>query len=325
MPWVEYEARAFPAGYSGLLMTGVHSHPVGWAELVWAAATVGRASLFDVHMHGHFSVLEVNWRVGMLLANVRQPPIGVLERSPAYRGLDPSEKGAISFFLGMAFTKWAAGRLMDTPWLLHHDLYVSNVQKGERPDFLGYSASGHWNVFESKGRSGAVDENAIAKAKSQVSRILTINGSAPFLRVAAQSAFPNGRHRLVLEDPEADEGVEIVLQENEFFRSYYRPLLDIVRSVEAERITRGNVAWLLCPLPGVDVHLLVMERIVVRLSDSTPLSGQEIARLVLVGRDGRHDTAPPGEFWGADGVAVRLGPFSGRQQANDGRLADYRP
>ena len=39
MPWVEYEARAFPAGYSGLLMTGVHSHPVGWAELVWAAAT----------------------------------------------------------------------------------------------------------------------------------------------------------------------------------------------------------------------------------------------------------------------------------------------
>jgi len=287
---------------------GSLSASASWATLAWSAATVGRASQFDVYQHGHFSVLEVSWRLGMLYANVAMTSGGALDRSPAYGRLDPSEKGAVSFFLGMTFTKWAAGALMDTPWLLHLDLYATNVAKGVRPDFLGQDTVGGWSLFESKGRSGPVDRAAMTRAKAQTQQIGSVNGSPPVLRVASQSAFPSGHHRLLLEDPEGEDDLpDMRVLADEYFRSYYRHFMNIIDQGGSDGLqTADGRRWMLQNLPGVDVQILMLEPLYGRLSDQAALTADEVRNLVAA-RPQSGDRVPELAFFGLDGLGVRLG------------------
>lgn len=46
-----------------------------------------------------------------------------LRRTTAAKTLDPTEKGAVNYFLGMTFCKLFAAKLLHTPWLLHLDVF----------------------------------------------------------------------------------------------------------------------------------------------------------------------------------------------------------
>ena len=110
MPKIAYKASGFSAPFTSV--NGASDLNVSWQFLVWSAITVGRAELFDVTRYGEFSLFEIVYRTAILYANLYVDGTDRLRQSAAYRGLDPSEKGAISYFLGMTMTKaFAEARL----------------------------------------------------------------------------------------------------------------------------------------------------------------------------------------------------------------------
>src|SRR5580704_6560954 len=120
MPQVTHGATGFPTG-SGARLSGTHVLTFSWAELVWAAITVGRAGMRQVLQFGVFSTFEIVYRAALIYANLRQTATGDLGRSDAYDGLDPSEKSAISYFLGLTLSKLFAEQCLKVLWLLHLD------------------------------------------------------------------------------------------------------------------------------------------------------------------------------------------------------------
>ena len=89
-----------------------------WPEVVHAAITVGRANWRDVFRHGLYSKYEMLYRASMIYANLRAYR-GRIAATSAFLALDPSEKSAVTYFLGLTFAKLIATRLLAIEWLLH--------------------------------------------------------------------------------------------------------------------------------------------------------------------------------------------------------------
>ena len=99
--------------------------PVSWHDLVWAAVTVGRRSQFDVFRFGFSSRMEVVWRAALLRANLELSQPARRSRggrgfapSPAFWALDGSEKGAVTYFMGLALAKLGKCVLVDPAYRL---------------------------------------------------------------------------------------------------------------------------------------------------------------------------------------------------------------
>lgn len=167
-------------------------------RLVRAALTVGRASWTHVLAHGGKSRLECIWRVAMLLANLSKATKkskSIYSRSEAFDTLDPSEKGAASYFIGGIATQVVAEWLGYSP-LLHLDTYTKAVYSttaipasfhpgsNGRPDFIGLRHDGRYGIFESKGRAQSSSPQLRQSAKLQTQTINKIDGSDPVGRFA---------------------------------------------------------------------------------------------------------------------------------------------
>ena len=72
-------------------------------RLAWAAATIG-GNPFAPRLGRRERALEMRWREAMIRASVPPGP-RYFYKSSSYRRLAPSEKGAVSFFLGQAQAK----------------------------------------------------------------------------------------------------------------------------------------------------------------------------------------------------------------------------
>src|SRR5438309_10570763 len=79
----------------------------------------------------------------------------------------------------MTICKLFATKLLDTPWLLHLDVFGSQlgaVLRGRsRPDVVGQSGGDQWVAFESKGRVSPPDDTAKTNAKRQAQRCVQVN------------------------------------------------------------------------------------------------------------------------------------------------------
>ncbi len=110
-----------------------------------------------IFRYGQFSLFEITYRSALIYANLCDDGAGRIKRSEAYDGLDPSEKGAVSYFLGLTLAKAFAERELDVPWLMHLDVYrkeLAPVLSGQsRPDLVGQTTGGSWVVIEAKGRT----------------------------------------------------------------------------------------------------------------------------------------------------------------------------
>lgn len=118
-----------------------------------------------------------------------------LHRTKAFDALDPTEKGAVTYFLGMVICKIFADTCLSTPWVLHVDVFGDQwkvqIDAGRsRPDLFGEQTStNEWHVFESKGRSGPICQADKANVKRQAQRVLSVNGVSPKLFIGAFSYF----------------------------------------------------------------------------------------------------------------------------------------
>jgi hypothetical protein len=222
---------------------------------------LGRPNLYCVFRYGASSEFEAIFRWSLVRMALEQRGRGGIRlwRTQAFRSLDPSEKGAINYFIGMNICKLFSAKLLGTPWLLHLDVFRDQLNPRiltgrSRPDFVGQETSSRsWHAFESKGRvtnPGAGDK---IKAKSQAQRLVSVDGNACGLHIGAITFFKNDVLRFYWRDPEPEEPgrgeVQLGVPENAW-RSYYEPVAQLLRaypdtltgSAEAPATVRIEVA-----------------------------------------------------------------------------------
>jgi hypothetical protein len=171
---IDYDSEGFPTGSP--VANGSATLDTSWDDILWSALTIGRPNRQAVFQHGDASLYEAIFRLSLVRMALEQSgPRGKrLRRTDAARTLDPSEKGVVNFFIGMAMCKLFADRLLNTPWLLHVDTLrpaLNLMLTGRsRPDLYGQRNSGEWIVMESKGRISGPDSTAKTRAKQQAQR-----------------------------------------------------------------------------------------------------------------------------------------------------------
>jgi hypothetical protein len=304
MPEILYNSTNFPPEY-GAALDGENILAVSWAELVWAAISVGRAELMHITRHGRFSNFEIAYRTSILFANLCENQDGRLIRSSAYEGLDPSEKGAISYFLGLTLAKAFSGRILNVPWLMHLDVYREELQVilnvGEsRPDLVGKNTNGEWVVMEAKGRTNKFDRRALDLAKEQACQVVEISGEIPVLHAGIQVHFGNGILQLEVDDPKPSEKkrLRLRLSKEKFEAGYYRPFKEWLSNGQVKEIS--NIRYLQKQISEFDITVGIAETIIESVRNYPPFDGSQ-----EFNREGSTYSAK-------DGLFVSVGPLWSR-------------
>ena len=184
---IRYDSEGFAP--NALVVNGASTLTTTWDDLLWAAITVGRPNRQYVFRHGLASAYEALFRLSLIRMALEESGTRNtrLRRTSAARILDPSEKGAVNYFLGLAICKLFAAQLLNVPWMLHLDVFrprLNLVLTGRsRPDLIGEIVGGGWVALECNGRLSAPDAGTKVKAKAQAQRVVSVNGTVPSLRI----------------------------------------------------------------------------------------------------------------------------------------------
>lgn len=236
---LNYKSHEFPLD-KGDAFQGIKILNFTIQELMWAAITVGRANLTDVLQNGIYSQYEIMYRASMLVANLSLKGQRLI-KSSAYEHLDPSEKSGVSYFLGLIFTKLLSSKLLNTPWIVHIDVYRKQFELNgnamdfrssrSRPDLIGLDNTRNWIVFESKGRTNGVDVDYLLDvAKEQTRKLRRIGTNFPLLRIGVVTHFPYGEVLVDWKDPEGynEKSFDIQTNEEEYLSNYYKLVFNIL-------------------------------------------------------------------------------------------------
>ena len=238
---IPYQSERFPKSCPCAALSPADALPVSWDDIVWAALTVGRPDPSHMFEHGRSSVHEALFRISLVRMAIEQR-VGSnrLHRTKAFAALDPTEKGAVTYFLGMVICKIFADKCLSTPWVLHVDVFgdqwkVDVAAGRSRPDLFGQqTGSMNWHVFESKGRSGNIRKSDKLSAKQQAQRVLTIDQARPQLHIGAFSYFRRETLHFYWCDPESgneDEGSTMCLRlPSGAWGEHYRLVTQIMRT-----------------------------------------------------------------------------------------------
>lgn len=213
---IRYESEGFAA--DSQVVNGMGTVTTTWDDLLWAAITVGRPNRQYVFRHGLASTYEALFRLSLIRMALEEMGTRIkrLQRTSAARTLDPSEKGAVNYFLGLAICKLFAAQLLNVPWMLHLDVFrplLSPVLTGRsRPDLVGEMVGGGWVALECKGRLSSPDSKTKAKAKAQAQRLVSVNGIVPALQIGGIAYFKNDELQFFWRDPELDPYIRNPMQ-----------------------------------------------------------------------------------------------------------------
>ena len=235
---IDYESEEFPA--DGLVTNGAFSLQTTWDELLWAALTIGRPNISYVFRHGESSLYEAIFRLSLMRMALEQrgPSAYRLCRTAAAISLDPTEKGAVSYFLGMTMCKLFCEQLLEVPWMMHLDVFRPDLdvvlRSRSRPDLVGQTLSGDWVALESKGRISIPSAEAKKKAKQQAEQIVSIDGISPSFHVGGIAYFRNDVLNFFWRDPKPTgdtrgRAIKLEVSEDDW-QHCYLPALALVQS-----------------------------------------------------------------------------------------------
>lgn len=239
MPSLKYLSSNFPASFSKDFR-GANTIPdVSWDEFIWAAITVGKPEFDHLLKYGILSCYEMLMRIYMVQVNFMESAAGKFEHTPVYTSLDPSEKNALSYFMGLTMAKLLANRFLATPWLVHLDRFSGNLTPKPRaendpklrPDLIGLDDQKRWVVMEAKGRSNGAPNSLMTTAKAQTANLDEIDGKQPYIRVAcAAYATPAGVLSAKWADPEEvnPDAPSLNIGPDDFLRQYYAPIRNLI-------------------------------------------------------------------------------------------------
>jgi hypothetical protein len=315
---IDYESEDFPI--PGPVGNGAATLTASWNDLLWAAMTVGRPNRYYVLRYGVSSLYELIFRASAVrLAIEQRSPNGWrLWRTPAARNLDPSEKGALNYFLGLTMCKLFADKLLDTPWLLHLDVFRELLNPAflsgrSRPDLVGLTNAGGWVAMESKGRVSPPSAADRDRAKIQAGRIVSVAGAPVQWNIAGFAYFRNESLRFHWRDPKPDgeeqrNAIHLDrIEMEDFWRGYYEPMLNLIGAerafIAATRETES------IQIEEADLSIRVAPPLMKRLVER---QWTEAGNWCLHHRDEltRHEVR-------ADGIAVEAGEsWSQRQESS---------
>ena len=257
---IPFQADGFPPGFPS---TG--RLPCSWPALLRSAAslagsTVGAGRTATAWLPGN--VLEFAWRTALVGANLRQQrhrgPIQALRQTGQYRSLDPSEKGAVSFFLGQVSAKHFAEHLLAAPVFARVDAAMQAAGlplTGRRPDFYGWGPTVGAFAVEAKGRSGIWNNHTMQQAKKQAQLLAPVLGGGGHAAVAHMAYFERREWKAWLMDPPPSRqgpgpSLESVLV------AYYRPFERLLAERGAGQVeVLAGAEYDMAELPEVDVRL----------------------------------------------------------------------
>ena len=267
---IPYQSESFPVGS---ISNGKSQLQATWGDILWAAVTVGRPNRHIVFSHGTASAYEAIFRISLVRMALEQRGLVTsrLRRTAVAATLDPSEKGAVSYFLGLTFCKLFAAKLLNTPWLLHLDVFGRSVhavlKQRSRPDMVGQeTGNGRWHAFECKGRVSGPSADDKNKAKRQANRLVSVGGTACSLHVGAFTFFHYDALNFYWRDPppEAARGLDLEFNP-QYWRYHYEPLF---RAIEAaSSVSPGSNAPDVVPLEMTDVQAGIHPEIAKHLRD----------------------------------------------------------
>lgn len=232
---------------------------IGYAALFKAAALVGTPLPFRWPA-GSRTVREVVWRIAMAHSNLTVRA-GRWARSDSFDGLDPSEKGAVSYLLGGVQAQLTAQYSLGFSHLVHVDAIMRSLGiavAGTRPDFLAVDAASrnYQATVETKGRTHGYTpdtlENAKLQARAHVGLLVPLGGVQE--HIASISWFNRDREwQAALDDPDPlESGIEVSI--GRALRVYYQPLVDIAQ--QTGDIKRdGKYVTISVQESGLQLHL----------------------------------------------------------------------
>ena len=262
MPNIAYETEGFPA--AAPIANGAADLTPTWSDLLWAGITVGRPNRQFVFQHGLASVYEALFRWSLIRMTLEET--GVLmprfARTTAARSLDPSEKGAVNYFLGMTLCKLFSAELLDAPWLLHLDVFRPQLDAvligRSRPDLVGQTQAGEWLAIESKGRISPPDAPTKTRAKDQALRCVSVGGVAVSYHIGGIAYFRNDVLRYFWRDPQpaplVPENAIVLPFDDNLWQHYYRPARDLILS-HREIVPQMLREPISMPVESVDLQL----------------------------------------------------------------------
>ncbi len=331
MPFLNYSAANFDPPPTPNAATGNHGINFTWAEVVWAAMTVGRRQRADVQQHGVYSFWECFYRAFIVFANLKEDAAtGRFAKTDAFSALDPSEKGAISYYLGLLAAKLLGDVCINVAWLMHLKVYEDllhplHFQYASRPDLVGRNHAGEWNVVEAKGSSNRIRQGVVDRAKNQAGALDLIQDEQPVLNVGSAAGFVTDQLYVRFEDPKKPPGrrkVVLNVSDDDFINEYYahlQALLNSYQPMEAEIAGRPVLLVDLRVLGleiGLDAEIfgaLKRKRDRFRTIQKTLLPHWQSRSEEFENRrrpkvvDSGPIEKPPTAAMGPDGVAVRLG------------------
>lgn len=148
-----------------------------------------------------------------------------IRKSENFYLLDPSEKGAINYFLGMVFSNLIATSRLDVVWLIHLDSYDKNLiaftkNNRKKPDFIGITKDDDRIVLESKGWTNK-NNNGISKALQQLHAVLSVEGDPNILKVASIFYEKGDNLHLEVIDPKEKGLIQVFANHSDYLRDYY--------------------------------------------------------------------------------------------------------
>lgn len=275
---INFDTKSFPTHYG--LSDSTHTLNCTWADILLAAITVGRKNWKWVLKYGQESEHEMAFRIHMLLSFLQENSKGEIERTESFKTLDPSEKVAISYFLGLIGTKLIAEKQFGIPWIMHLDVYTKfamgpdkvTIDKWKddsnvRPDLIGLNKSKNWVVIEAKGRSNNLGLTKLSEAKDQTKNIKKINGQYPYLRFANSTFFKKDVWTFSLIDPEEyyKDAPSLEISYGQFLRDYYFNIFNILKTNSTYSFVHNDSLFVVTELSGTNLFLGMLYDIYYRL------------------------------------------------------------
>ena len=297
---IEIDATGYSGNYKHL--NGTSSEKVSRLDLLRAAMTVGAYGPYGVYRSWRslFMALTKGFYSTLWLDTIN----GEWTLYHSFSDQDGSEKSHTSYWLGMAFAKLVAERKLGIPWLMYvdrlHKIGILQLKAGtkERGDMVGLDQQADWHVIEAKGRSNSVESGLVAKAKRQASMVTSINGQPPVTTSACIARLFKTPISILLDDPqpgEEFEKAEWVIPTGDFFKAYYAPFINLLKTETSSEIEIGDLKYIVTAREIMGQHIRVgllneiydsptrAAEITTKLSDKLPLLDTEDSSFGLDG------------------------------------------